>query len=373
MMYVSFVLRFDRFSFMKFKRVSVSNYRNIQLARLDVDVPRVFFHGKNGQGKTNMLEALGLATALRPFRTHENRKVIGPNGELSEIVYEIDHENLGETKLRARIKKTGKEVWIDDEAIRRLSDFVGRFPTVMLSSNDMQLARGSPGNRRRYLDAFICGVDRSYFTALQAFQKLLQERNVLLKKNAEPQLLAAFETQMDAPALAICKMRESILGELVSIAKSYHTELSISKESLRIEYNQNANVREAGDYLAVLEKNRKRDSYLQSTGKGPHRDDYAIFLNDLAAEDYASEGQQRSVSLSLALAMIEYWRRKFGFLPVALADDALGELDTDRKERFWSVLDEDLQIIATGTQLPQSIDGGSWKTIEVDSGTFVEP
>jgi DNA replication and repair protein RecF len=163
------------------------------------------------------------------------------------------------------------------------------------------------------------------------------------------------------------------LGELVSIAKSYHTELSISKESLRIEYNQNANVREAGDYLAVLEKNRKRDSYLQSTGKGPHRDDYAIFLNDLAAEDYASEGQQRSVSLSLALAMIEYWRRKFGFLPVALADDALGELDTDRKERFWSVLDEDLQIIATGTQLPQSIDGGSWKTIEVDSGTFVEP
>ena len=174
----------------------------------------------------------------------------------------------------------------------------------MLSSNDMQLARGSPGNRRRYLDAFICGVDRSYFTALQAFQKLLQERNALLKKNAEPQLLAAFETQMDSPALAICKMRELILGELVSIAKSYHTELSISKESLRIEYNQNANVREAGDYLAVLEKNRKRDSYLQSTGKGPHRDDYAIFLNDLAAEDYASEGQQRSVSLSLALSLI---------------------------------------------------------------------
>lgn len=357
---------------MRFKKVSIGNYRNIEFARLDVDAPRVFLHGKNGQGKTNMLEALGLATALRPFRTHENRKVIGPKGEYSEIVYEIDHEDLGETNLRARIKKTGKEVWIDEEPMRRLSDFVGRFPTVILSSNDMQLARGSPGNRRRYFDAFICGVDRSYFAALQLFQKLLQERNALLKKNAKSSLLAAFEVQMDAPALAICRTREAILEDLVSIAKSYHTELSVSKESLRIEYGQNADVRKEGDYLAVLEKNRKRDSYLQSTGKGPHRDDYAIYVNELAAVDYASEGQQRSVSLSMALAMIEYWRRRFGFLPVALADDALGELDTDRKERFWSVLDEDLQIIATGTQLPHSNDGRAWKTIEVEAGEFRE-
>lgn len=357
---------------MKFKRVSISNYRNIEFARLDVNAARVFLHGKNGQGKTNMLEALGLATALRPFRTHENRKVIGPKGESSEIIYDIDHEDLGETKLRARIKKTGKEVWIDEEPIRRLSDLVGRFPTVILSSNDMQLARGAPGNRRRYLDAFICGVDRSYFAALQVFQKLLQERNALLKKNASASLLSAFEVQMDAPALAICKTREVILEELLSIAKTYHDELSISKESLNIEYSRNAALREAGDYLAVLEKNRKRDSYLQSTGKGPHRDDYAIYVNELAAEDYASEGQQRSVSLSLALAMIEYWRRRFGFLPVALADDALGELDTERKERFWSVLDEDLQIIATGTQVPQSSDGRAWKTIEVEAGSFRE-
>ncbi len=355
---------------MKFKRVSISNYRNIEFARLDVDAPRVFLHGKNGQGKTNLLEALGLVTALRPFRTHENRKVIGPNAEYSEIVYEIDHEDLGETKLRARIKKVGKEVWIDDEPMRRLSDFVGRFPTVILSSNDMQLARGSPGNRRRYLDAFICGVDRSYFTALQTFQKLLQERNALLKRDAQPRVLAAFEAQMDAPALAICRTRETLLDELVSIAKTYHDELTVSKERLRIEYKRNADVLAEGDYLAVLEKNRKRDCYLQSTGKGPHRDDFAIYVNDLAAEDYASEGQQRTISLSLALAMIEYWRRRFGFLPVALADDALGELDTERRERFWSVLDEDLQIIATGTQLPQSSDARSWKTIEVDDGCF---
>lgn len=355
---------------MKFKRVSVGNYRNIELARLDLDAPRVFLHGKNGQGKTNLLEALGLATALRPFRTHENRKVIGPFGEYSEVVYEIDHEDLGETALRARIKKSGKEVWIDDEPMRRLSDFVGRFPTVILSSNDMQLARGSPGNRRRYLDAFICGVDRTYFSDLQRFQKLLQERNALLKKEAASAVLAAFEGQMDEPALSICRKRASILEQLLAIGKEYHSELSLSNESLRIEYVPNASLAESGDYLEVLEKNRKRDGYLQSTSKGPHRDDFAIFVNDLSADDFASEGQQRSVSLSLALAMIEYWRRQFGFLPVALADDALGELDTDRRDRFWSVLDEDLQIVATGTQLPTKGNGTSWKAIEVEAGAF---
>ena len=357
---------------MKFKRVSIGNYRNIELARLDLDAPRVFLHGKNGQGKTNLLEALGMATALRPFRTHENRKTIGPFGEFAEIVYELDHEDLGETSLRARIKRSGKEVWIDDEPMRRLSDFVGRFPTVILSSNDMQLARGSPGNRRRYLDAFICGVDRSYFSDLQRFQKLLQERNALLKKEAELGVLAAFERQMDGPALSICGKRASILERLLAIAKEYHSELSLSKESLRIEYGPNARLSDPGDYLKVLEKNRKRDAYLQSTSKGPHRDDYAIFVNDLSADDFASEGQQRSVSLSLALAMIEYWRRQFGFLPVALADDALGELDTDRRDRFWSVLDEDLQIVATGTQLPTEGSGSPWKAIEVDEGQFRE-
>ena len=171
-------------------------------------------------------------------------------------------------------------------------------------------------------------------------------------------------------ALKLCQVRESILAELVEIAKEFHSELSGNGESLRIEYSWNAELAKEGDYLALLDRNRKRDSFLQSTGKGPHRDDYNILLNDLSAADLASEGQQRSISLSLALAIIAFWRRRFGFLPVALADDALGELDSQRSDRFWSILDDDLQLIATGTRLPATSDSNEWKTIEVKNGRF---
>ncbi len=355
---------------MKFKKISLSNYRNIELAHLDLDSPRIFLHGANGQGKTNLLEALGLATALRPFRTHENRVMIGPHSDFSELRYEIEHEDLGETVLRARIKKTGKEVWIDDEPVQRLSDFVGRYPTVILSSNDMQLTRGAPGNRRRYFDAFLCGIDKGYYNALQTFQKLVQERNALLKQEEKPSVLAAFEAQMDEPALSICRSRERVLEELLKLAKTFHADLSEESESLGIDYKKNAEIQEKGDYIALLEKTRKRDSYLQTTGKGPHRDDFLISLDGRPADDFASEGQQRSITLALSLAIIEYWRVQFGFLPVALADDALSELDSSRRDRFWRTLDPQLQIVATGTQLPNTDGSQDWKAIEVQNGVF---
>ena len=355
---------------MQFKRISVRNFRNIEFSRLEIGSPRVFLHGPNGQGKTNMLEALGLATALRPFRTHENRVVIGPVGLYSEIVYDLDHEDLGETQVRARIKKSGKEVWIDGEPTKRLSDFVGKFPTVILSSNDLQLTRGTPGNRRRFFDAFICGVDRNYFRALQTFQKLLQERNALLKQNESDAVVSAFESQMDEPALTICRVRTEILDSLMEHAVGVHREISLDGETLAVEYSRSAELENEGDYLKLLEKNRKRDGYLQSTGKGPHRDDFSISLNGMSADDFASEGQQRSITLSLSLAIIEFWQSRFGFRPVALADDALVELDQQRRDRFWSVLDKNLQIIATGTQLPSPGEKDDWRIVEVSKGNF---
>lgn len=357
---------------MQFKRVSVSNYRNIEFARLEMDSPRVFIHGQNGQGKTNLLEALGMVTALRPFRTHENRVLIGPAAPLTEIAYEIEHEDFGQTEVRTRIKKSGKEVWIDGDPVKRLSDFVGRFPTVVLSSNDLQLTRGAPGQRRRFFDTFICGVDREYFRALQNFQKLMQERNALLKRDESKAVVAAFEVQMDEPALAICRIRSETVSVLLEHARAIHKELSSGKETLSISYERSAAIEGLGDYLRVLDQFRKRDSYLQSTSKGPHRDDFAISLNGMPADDFASEGQQRSITLSLSLAIIEFWQSRFGLMPVALADDALGELDSLRKERFWSVLNKDLQIIATGTQPPEASEGDQWQKVEVEDGRFTD-
>lgn len=355
---------------MRFKTVAVSNYRNIKFARIDVDADRVFFLGQNGQGKTNLLEALGYVTSLRAFRARENETLLGPEANEAEILYEIGHEDLDETKARVRIKKKGKEVSLDGESVRRASDFVGRFPTVTLSTEDLSIVRGSPGGRRQFLDTLLCGMDREYYVALQRYQKCIQERNALLKRGSKLDLMRPFESQMVGPAMEIIGKRSGMIAELGELAGRFYEKVSGTSEEIGVTFRPNASPVDEAAYWDLLERHRKRDEILQSTGKGPHRDDFELTLDGRAAADFASDGQQRSIALSLAFATIACWRERFGVCPVLLVDDVLGELDPTRRERFWNALDDDIQLIATGTELPDAASGSDWRVYEVKSGVF---
>ncbi len=357
---------------MRFLSVGLGDYRNIELARLDLDSPRVFICGPNGQGKTNLLEALGYATSLQAFRTRENASVIRFGQDFSQIVYQIEHEDLGESEATVRIKKTGKEVSIDGEKIRRVSEFTGRFPTALMSSKDMRLADGSPSLRRRFLDSFLCGIDRSYFTALQVFQKALKERNALLKKGADQAFLSAFEKQMAQPAKIIVDARERGIRDLLTFAKVCHQRISDSEDEVAIEYKPSVTLDSETTYLDVFEQNKEKDRVLRTTSRGPHRDDFRIRLNGQLAGEFASEGQQRSIVLALSFAIVAYWRERFGFAPVILADDTLSELDPRRRQRFWESIDSDLQVIATGTEFPNGEERGDWLVYEANNGTYTK-
>lgn len=361
-------IRGKSFLFMKFTRIGISNYRNIEFTRLEVDAPRIFFVGRNGQGKTNFLEAVGYCTALRAFRARENEVVIGPKAGFAEVVYE-GVLNAGEDiQARARIKRKGKEVWIDGDPVRRASAFVGRLPTVVLSSEDLNIARGSPSLRRRYIDTFLCGVDRVYYANLQRYQKAIQERNALLKSNPEKHLLDVFEDELCKPAVEVIQARKQAMANLNQLAQQFYGKLSGESEAIEILYSPNCDIEDENDYREMIKRSRKRDLIMQSTGKGPHRDDIQFLINGRLASDYASDGQLRSVVLALAFGIIESWRQKIGENPVVLADDILGELDPERRERFWQAMDPDLQLFATGTQLPSA--SKDWLVYEVDAGCF---
>ncbi len=355
---------------MRIKTIGVSNYRNIPLARLDVDSSRVFLVGRNGQGKTNLLEAIGYVTSLRAFRARESETLIGPQGSTAEIVHEVEHELMGECRSQLRIKRKGKEATLDGERIRRASDFVGRLPTVTLSSEDLTIVRGAPGGRRRFVDTLLCGLDRAYYVALQRYQKALLERNALLKRGGDAHVLAAFEQQMAEPAVEIVAKRQIALAEIARLAIEYYERLSEGQEAIGIEYRPSVAIESAEAYGALLLKQRPRDAILQSTGKGPHRDDFDLMLDARSAGDYASDGQQRSIALALAFATIDCWRTRYGVAPALLVDDVLGELDPQRKERFWEALDPSIQLIATGTELPQREGLDQWIVYEVARGAF---
>src|SRR5690606_15582270 len=143
-----------------------------------------------------------------------------------------------------------------------------------------------------------------------------------------------------------------------------------SSESIGVEYLPNAKPSGKEEYFALLEKTRKRDQILQSTSRGPHRDDFLLTVKGQPAADYASDGQQRSIALSLAFAVMASWRQRFAVSPVLLVDDVLGELDPERRSRFWSTLDSGIQLIATGTELPQNIDEVGWLIYTVEEGRF---
>jgi len=357
---------------MRLRKLTLRHFRNVGFAALEFSGRQHFLVGANGQGKTNLLEAAGFVTALRSFRTTDNKLLVGHGQQCAALAYIIEHERQGETNMTIKVRHHGKELWCDQARVIKLADHLGRFPTVVFSSQDIQLVRGSPANRRRWLDLTLAAMDRTYLRELQTFTRALAERNALLKSgHAGAAELGAFERTLAPAAAALIALRRAGLAALEATLKAAYARISAETEAVGVVYQPNFSDESADALLARLESGRARDQQFRSTLVGPHRDDFSFSVRHTAAKDFASEGQQRSLVLALRLAQAAWFHERSGIRPVLLADDVLGELDPDRRARFWSAVDHESQIIATGTRLPDA-ELGAWQVFEVNDGTFAE-
>ena len=166
---------------MRLRKLSLRHFRNVGFAALEFSGRQQFLLGGNGQGKTNLLEAAGFLTALRSFRTTENKLLVGHGHHTAAVVYAVEHERMGETHVTIKLRHDGKELWSDQARVTRLADHVGKFPAVVFSSQDLQLVRGSPAVRRRWLDLTLAAMDAAYLHTLQTYSRALAARNALLK------------------------------------------------------------------------------------------------------------------------------------------------------------------------------------------------
>ena len=357
---------------MRLRKITLRHFRNVGFAALEFAGRQQFLAGPNGQGKTNLLEAAGFITALRSFRASDNRLLIGHGQHCAAIAAELEHERQGETNVTIKLRHDGKELWCDQARVTRLADHLGKFPTVVFSAQDLQLVRGAPALRRRWLDLTLAAMDAAYLQALQTYGRALAERNSLLKRGgAVEQELAAFE-QILAPAAAeLITRREVALREIGAGLKTVYAQLCDGAEPAGLGYEPDFASASAEALLARLESGRARDAQFRTTLVGPHRDDFHFSVRGTAAKDFASEGQQRSLVLALRLAQAAWFREKSGVRPVLLADDVLGELDPARRRQFWSAIDPESQVIATGTSRPDA-GLGAWQVFEVADGTFTE-
>lgn len=356
---------------MHLSRITLEHFRNIPLAELIFVGRQQFFIGQNGQGKTNLLEAVSYLTALRSFRTSDQGLLIGHGQSGAGIAYELEHELLDDTGVMIKLRPDGKEVTCDGEWVTKFSAYLGRFPTVVFSSQDQQLVRGAPAFRRRWLDLTIAAMDTGYLQLLQQYQRAVLDRNRLLKNGATPLEFSAFELPLATAAAQIVQKRASNVKVLSGYVAEAYTAIAGEKERVTMQYQPDLDKTETAAWTAVFAKNRLRDQQLKTTSSGPHRDDFDLLFGRHAVRDYGSEGQQRSLALALRLAQVNYFHERSGVQPVVLADDVLGELDPERRKRFWTALGSDCQVIATGTGLPDA-ELGQWQIFKVDSGQFTE-
>ncbi|MBH55016.1 MAG: DNA replication and repair protein RecF [Opitutaceae bacterium] len=357
---------------MRISRLRLQTFRNISFVDLSFSGDIHFFSGKNAQGKTNLLEALGMVSALRSFRAHDINTIIKQGDRQAQMVYNIEGVGFKSAEVSINLKKKGKEIEVDGERISRFRDFIGSFPTVVMSSHDIQLLRGSPGVRRQWLNLVLASSNQSYYDNLRDYHRLLAERNALLKKFAGSNEMKAFEAGLADKAVRLFKVRSDEIPRLQRHLKDAYLQISPEDENVKMAYKPDFEAISREGYLKQLEKSREKDRILKSTQHGPHRDDLDLGLEGRKARDFGSEGQQRSLMIALKIAQSRFVEESNGISPVLLADDVLGELDDLRKSNFWHALGKGVQVFATGTEIPNEDDGRKWQVFTVRDGTFTE-
>ena len=354
---------------MRFLSLRLQNFRNIEFAELPLGSARNFLLGANGQGKSNLLEALGLATALRSFRTQTLAALPRKGVKEYRLAYELEHDSRGSTALEIHSSPTGRNVWVDGEKVTRLVDFIGRFPSVTLCSSDLMLLRGNPGERRRFMDLTLSVVNRDYYTALRNFHRGIIERNRLLKISGSAAGLSAVEMEIARHAIQIASCREAGMNTLSEVLCRTYDLIAEADEGPQFRFRPNVDCHDTEAYCRLMHDSRERDQMIGATQRGPHRDDFNFSLQVGSAREYASDGQQRGLCVALRIAQASFYRQQLGLVPVLLADDVLGELDPIRRQGFWRACPEDIQVVATGTELPT--EPKKWSIFEVMNGLIV--
>ena len=330
----------------------LTDFRNYGKCSVELGDTLNIFIGDNAQGKTNLLESIYLISTTRSHRHIEDTDMIREGCEAARIILKME-ENGVSNELMIVISKEGKKLLIQKQPIRRTSEFIGRLNAVLFSPGDFELLDGSPRIRRRFMDMEIGKVRPSYLQNLNSYQKLLRERNAVLKEEKiDLQYLDVLTEQLADYSLKICRERTAFFNAVNrSLSVCYE---KISGESLSLKVVSSSFVREEDDLSSLLEKyekSKERDIFLKQTCAGIHRDDYAFFMKDKEIGAYASQGQKRMTILSLKTSLLEYVKENTGREAVLLLDDVLSELDSERQKNLMKMLPKGTQTIITTTDI----------------------
>ena len=338
--------------------LNLSNFRNYDYLDLALAPGVNLFYGDNAQGKTNILESLFVAATTKSHRGSKDKEMIKIGAEDAHIKLMVKKRNL-QNRIDMHLKRSKhKGIAINGVPIKRSADLFGIINLVFFSPEDLDIIKDGPSARRRFLDMELSQIDKIYLRDLSDFNKLLQSRNKLLKDMAFKQTsedeitLDVLTAQLAEAGEKVIAGREHFAGDLKGITKDLHAKISGGREDLEIQYV--ANVKK-GTYVQVLKDDRARDLRFCLTNSGPHKDDLEFQINGADARKYGSQGQQRTIALSLKLAEIELVKSVIHDDPVLLLDDVLSELDSNRQKFLLDNVGS-IQTLVTCTGLDEFIE-----------------
>jgi DNA replication and repair protein RecF len=337
------------------KSLELSNFRNYNSLSMQFSKETNIMYGDNAQGKTNILEGIYLCATTKSHKGSKEKEMIRLGEEESHIRMIIERDGISH-RLDMHLKKNRpKGVAIDGIPIKKSSQLFGIVNVVFFSPEDLSIIKDGPSERRRFIDMELCQLDRLYLHNLINYNKVLNQRNNLLKQIGFNKSLLdtiyVWNEQLVNYGEKIIRTRTNFIKDINNIVENIHFKISNGKEQLKIVYDPNTVEQE---FSLRLNQSIERDVALKVTSIGPQRDDLIFLVNEKDIRKYGSQGQQRTAALSLKLSEIELVKKITNDTPILLLDDVLSELDRNRQNQLLDSI-QDIQILLTCTGLEEFV------------------
>lgn len=341
---------------MVIKSLKLKNYRNYELLNLTFDPKTNILYGDNAQGKTNILEALYLSGTTKSHRGTKDRDLIRFGRDESHLETVVEKNGIL-FQIDMHLKKNSpKGIAINKIPIRRAGELFGIVHFVFFSPEDLNIIKEGPAGRRRFIDLELSQLDRVYLSNLSNYNRIINQRNSLLKEIVYQKdlidTLDIWDMQLAEYGTKIIERRKKFIDEVNQIIGGIHEKLTGGREKIELSYESSAGELSMEE---MLRKNRERDIRFKSTSAGPHRDDLCFRVGDLDIRKFGSQGQQRTAALSLKLSEIELVKMLIHDTPILLLDDVLSELDKNRQNYLLDSI-HDIQTVITCTGLDEFVN-----------------
>ncbi|MCR4675758.1 MAG: DNA replication and repair protein RecF [Sphaerochaetaceae bacterium] len=351
-----------------------SGFRNLRDGKLDVSSKQVILKGENGQGKTNLLEALYILCYGSSFRTQNLKDAVKKDSDYFSLRSFFTDSNGLPRSNEVDFDGSEKTIIVDGKQIRDRKELIYTVPCIVFSHDDMEIVRGEPENRRKFFNQILSMYDPVYFEDFRKYSRLLRQRNTVIK-DRRLNIIDVYDTSLAKAAIPLIKKRREFCDEFFKIFPSYYSKVSGYDSSIKIEYRPSwSDDMSESDIEERLINQRETDIRMNTTTSGPHRDKFVITDEKGIFANTASTGQMRLASLILRSAQAQFYREKTGQDPVILIDDVLLELDSQRRARYLEALGNYSQ--AFFTFLPEEkyfsdmLDLSDTKIYNVSEGGF---